>query len=173
MGLGSFHIQEEEMRSNRNAVAASVIAAFFALPAMATQVEAKRPMDLAQAIDLVAKTYPGRVVAGQADAIGGDRMHFHVDIVLVNGNIAKFDVDGVTQRIYNRLPPEDSAAAGLSLGEAIRKVQGKTGGRVVSAEYDPDPAPHYHVAVRTPQGKLARLDVDAATGESRTHKPRT
>ena len=129
-------------------------------------------LDLAQAMDLIAKTYPGHVIAGQTDLAGGDRVHHHVDMLLANGRVAKFDVDARTQRIYNRLPPEEGPTAAVSLEDAVRKVQ-KSQGRVLSAEFDPDPAPHYHMTVRTTKGALTRLDVDPSTGVAKPHKPRT
>ena len=160
-------------RFDRTAGAAAMVALFATLPAMAAGPANPRPLDLVQAMELVGSTYPGRVIAAQADPIGGDRSHHHVDMLLANGRVAKFDVDAVTRRIYNRLPPEEAPASPVSIGEAAKKAEARTGGRVVSAEYDPDPAPHYHVAVRLPKGKVARIDVDAASGAARTHAPRT
>lgn len=161
------------MRNFHRAAAAAVVALFATVPAMAAGPSNARPLDLAQAMELVAKTYPGRVIAAQADPIGGDRSHHHVDVLLVNGRVAKFDVDAVTRRIYNRLPPEEAPDSAITIGDAVKKVEASTRGRVVSAEFDPDPLPHYHVAVRLPKGKLARLDVDATTGVARPHAPRT
>lgn len=158
---------------NRSALAVAVIAILAALPAAAADAAASRPLDLAQAMELVAKTYPGRVISGQTDPVGGDRSHHHVDVLLINGRVAKFDVDARTQRIYNRLPPEESPASTVALEDAVRKLQAKTQGRVLAAEYDPDPAPHYHMTVRMPKGALARMDVDVTTGESRPHRPRS
>lgn len=160
-------------RLNRSAMAAAMVALFATLPALAVGPANPRPLDLVQAIELVAKTYPGRVIAAQADPIGGDRSHHHIDVLLSSGRVAKFDVDAVTRRIYNRLPPEEAPESAISIGEAVKKVEARTKGRVVSAEFDPDPAPHYHVAVRLPKGKIARLDVDATTGAERPHAPRT
>ena len=155
----------------RNTLTALAVAGAFAGSVVADAARAK-PLDLAQAMDLVAKTYPGRVISGQTDVAGGDRTHHHVDILLTSGRVAKFDVDAKTQRIYNRLPPEEAPAAAVSLEEAVRKVQ-KSRGSVLSAEFDPDPAPHYHMTVRTAKGALTRLDVDPATGLAKPHKPRT
>jgi len=160
-------------RFNRTAIAAAVAALLVTLPAMASNAAKTRPLDLVQAMDLVAKTYPGRVIAGQTDTVGGDRAHHHVDVLLVNGRVAKFDVDAVTRRIYNRLPAEDALPSEITIAEAVKKVEFDTQGRVLSAEFDPDPAPHYHVAVRLKTGKVARLDIDATTGAVRSHAPRT
>lgn len=157
--------------SRRNKIALSFVAAWLA--AAACTAEAKdRPLDLAQAMDLIAKTYPGRVISGQTDASGGDRLHHHVDILLTNGRVAKFDIDATSQRIYNRLPPEDAPAAAITMEQAVRKVQ-KDRGTVLAAEFDPDPAPHYHMTVREKKGVVSRLDVDVATGEAKPHRPRT
>ena len=159
------------MKAIHRTTLAIAFAAFLAAPAFAADAKA-RPLDLAQAMDLIAKTYPGRVISGQTDASGGDRMHHHVDILLTNGRVAKFDVDAGSQRIYNRLPAEDGPAAGVSLVQAVRSVQ-KDHGKVLAADFDPDPAPHYHMTVRTRKGELSRLDVDVATGEAKPHTPRT
>lgn len=156
----------------RNTLAAAVFATLAAAPVLAAEAAGQKPLDLAQAMDLVAKTYPGRVIAGQTDPTGGSRAHHHVDVLLVNGRVVKFDVDARTQRIYNRLPPEEAPAMTVSLEDAVRAVQKKTG-RVLAAEYDPDPSPHYHMTVRTPKGELTRLDVDVDSGVAKPHRPRS
>ena len=160
------------MKSLLRTTLAIAVAAAFAGSAIAADAARGKPLDLAQAMDLIAKTYPGRVIAGQTDLAGGDRAHHHVDMLLANGRVAKFDVDARSQRIYNRLPPEDGPAAAVSLEEVVRKVQ-KSHGQVLAAEFDPDPAPHYHMTVRTTKGALTRLDVDPTTGVVKPHKPRT
>jgi uncharacterized membrane protein YkoI len=160
------------MRAFERSVLAFSVAALFTAGALAANTPKSPPLDLAQAMELIAKTYPGRVISGQTDASGGDSTHHHVDVLLANGRVAKFDVDARTQRIYNRLPPEEGPAAVVTLEQAVRKVQ-KDRGRVLSAEFDPDPAPHYHMTVRTPKGELTRLDVDVATGEAKPHRRRT
>lgn len=158
--------------SQRTLVAAALVAAFTTLPALATEAR-KPPLDLAQAIELVSQTYPGRVIAAQADPVGGDAMHYHVDLLLPNERVARFDVDARTHRIFNRLPPEETPQGTLSLVEAVKKVQSETRGRVISAEYDPSPVPHYHMNVRGRRGQLTRLDLDIETGTAALHKPRT
>jgi uncharacterized membrane protein YkoI len=160
------------MRILSRSMIALAVAGAFAGAALAADAAKPAPLDLAQAMDVVAKAYPGRVISGMTDAAGGDRTHHHVDMLLINGRVAKFDVDAHSRRIYNRLPSEEAPAAAVSLEDAVRKVQ-KSNGRVLSAEFDPDPSPHYHMTVRTPKGELTRLDVDLATGEARRHRPRT
>jgi hypothetical protein len=130
-----------------------------ALPAIASE----RPLDLTGAVDLIARSFPGRIVAAQVDANGGEALHYHVDMLLPGSRLARFDVDGVTGRIFNRLPPEELPAGTASLQAAVKKVESTTQGRAVAAEFDPDPSPHYHVNVRLPGGKLARYDVSTAT----------
>jgi uncharacterized membrane protein YkoI len=134
---------------------------------------AKAPLDLTGAIELVSSTYPGRTVAAQADPTGGEGMHYHVDTLLPNGRLARFDVDARTHRIYNRLPAEEAPADALSLKDAVKTVQKQTRGRVLSAEYDPDPQPHYHMNVRLPGGQLTRMDLDLANGKAVKHAPRS
>jgi uncharacterized membrane protein YkoI len=155
------------------ATVAAVLGLGAALPALATERVLVRPLTLAESVALVARTYPGRVVAAQADATGGDRFHHHVDLMLPNGRVAKFDVDPRTQRIANRLSPEEAPAELLPLADAMKKVQAQTAGRVLAAEYDPDPQPHYHFTVRGRRGEVTRLDFDPATGQSAPHVPRS
>lgn len=128
------------------------------------------PLDLPGAVALIARTYPGRVVAAQADANGGDALHYHVDLLLPNDRIAHLDVDSVSGRIFNRLPPEEMPASAPAMQDVLKKVEAKTSGRAVAAEYDADPQPHYHVNVRLPGGKLAHYDVEASTQSISDHR---
>ena len=153
----------------RSIVVIATVAAFAAPVALAA--ESVKPLTLVEAMELVAKSYPGQVIAGQTDPVGGDRMHHHVDYMLPNGNVARFDIDAGNHRIYNRLPAEPSPAS-VSMEQAVRKVEG-TKGQVVSVEFDPSPQPHYHMTVRSRLGKVSRLDVDVNTGEIKKHAPRT
>ena len=98
------------IRFNRTMTAAAVVALFAAAPAFAADAAKQQPLDIAQAMEPVAKTYPGRVIAGQTDPTGGSNIHHHVDVLLANNRVVKFDVDARSQRIYNRLPPEEAPA---------------------------------------------------------------
>lgn len=157
--------------TNRILIAAAVLAALATLPAVAA--EAAAPLDLRGAVELVSNTYPGRVVAAQADPTGGEGLHFHVDTLLPHGRIARFDVDARTHRIFNRLPAEEAPDGAMPLADAVKKVQRETKGRVMAAEFDPDPQPHYHMSVRLPGGQFTRLDMDLATGKAMKHMPRS
>lgn len=163
--------QGETHMLNRKMLAATIFAAFV-IPAIAADAP-KRALDLGQAIELINQTYPGRAIAAQADPTGGDGAHYHVDMLLSNGRVAKFDVDARSHRIYNRVPPESGTDVPVSLGDAVKKVQSQTKGRVVSAEFDPDPRAHYHMNVRGPKGQLSRLDFDLETGKIARHLPRS
>jgi hypothetical protein len=145
---------------------------YFDHPGFSKKVSQARPLDLQGAVDLVASTYPGRIVAAQADLTGGEGLHFHVDTLLPHGRIARFDVDADTHRIFNRLPAEVAPEGALSLNDAVKKVQQEIRGDVVAAEFDPDPRPHYHLSVRLPGGHFTRLDLDLATGKAVKHTPR-
>jgi hypothetical protein len=158
--------------TNRTLFAAALFAAFATLPAVAADV-AKRPMTLADAVELISTTYPGRTIAAQADPTGGSGMHYHVDLLLPHGSVASFDVDARTRRISNRLAPEDVPGSKTSLSDAVKQVQALTRGHVVSAEYDPIPQPHYHMNLRTPQGGLTRVDYDLESGKPGRPRPRT
>jgi len=161
---------DEAMRRATRAVGA--YDRYFDHPGFAQKVSDAKPLDLQGAADLVAGTYPGRVVAAQADPTGGEGLHFHVDTLLPHGRVARFDVDAGTHRIYNRLPAEEAPEGVLSLNEAVKKVQQEIPGDVVAAEFDPDPQPHYHLSVRLPGGHFTRLDLDLATGKAVKHAPR-
>ena len=63
------------MRAFERSVLAFAVAALFAAPALATNTPKSPSLDLAQAMELIAKTYPGRVISGQTDASGGDATH--------------------------------------------------------------------------------------------------
>jgi hypothetical protein len=63
--------------------------------------DARAPLDLQGAADLVARTYPGRVVAAQADPAAP---HYHVDLRLPHGTVVRFDVHRETHRIDNHQP---------------------------------------------------------------------
>jgi hypothetical protein len=160
--------------TNRHLIAAAAFAALATVPAVAAiAADAAAPLDLRGAIELISGTYPGRVVAAQADTTGGEGLHFHVDTLLPHGSIARFDVDARTHRIFNRLPAEEAPEGALPLADAVKKVQQHTRGRVMAAEFDPDPQPHYHMSVRLPGGQVTRLDLDLATGKAVKHTPRS
>jgi hypothetical protein len=63
--------------------------------------DARAPLDLKAAAALIARTYPGRVVAAQADPAAP---HYHVDLLLPHGSVVRFDVDRDTHRIVNHRP---------------------------------------------------------------------
>lgn len=158
------------MKASIRYVAALATVAAFTSPGLLAA-EAAKPITLVEAMELVANSFPGQVIAGQTDTVGGDRMHHHVDFMLPNGSVARFDVDAADQRIFNRQPPEPSPAS-VSIEQAVRKVE-QSKGRVVAVEFDPSPKPHYHMTVRSRVGKVSRIDVDVHTGELKPHAPRT
>jgi hypothetical protein len=60
------------------------------------------------------------------------------------------------------MPPEDPAGA-PPLVDAVRAVEAMSRGRVVFAEIDLEPRPHYHMNVRLRSGKRARYDFEFET----------
>lgn len=72
---------------------------------------APAPLDLLGAAELISKTYPGRVVAVQADPVAAQARHYHVDLLLPHGNLVRFDVDRETHRIDNHQPEESAPRA--------------------------------------------------------------
>jgi uncharacterized membrane protein YkoI len=125
---------------------------------------AQAALDLGDAAALIARTFPGRVIAAQSDATGGEALHHHVDLLLPHGAVVKLDVDARTGRIANRGVPEETPASVMPLTEALLKVKRQARGEVVAAHFDPDPSPHYHVNVRVSGSELKRYQVDAETG---------
>ena len=157
----------------RRTAIAALVATAFAAPALAARPAAPQPeIDLGQAIELVAQEFPGRTIAAQVDPVGGESVHYHIDVLMPTGRVAKLDVDARTRKIVSRMPPEETSEGVISLGDAVRATQRSTKGRVVSAEYDPDPRPHYHMNVRLPKGKLARYDLDLETRSLAAHARR-
>lgn len=69
-----------------------------------TSAAPKAPLDLAGAAALVAKTYPGQVIAAQADARAAEAPHYHVDLALPHGDVVRFDIDRDSHRIDNHQP---------------------------------------------------------------------
>ena len=122
------------------------------------------PMALDQAVDLIGRTFPGTVIAAQVDSTGGDALHHHVDMMFPHGEVGRFDVDARSGQISMRPVPADVPARASGIAEALRHAEARTGGKVMSAEYFPDPRPRYKLNVRTPQGSLVRLDLEAESG---------
>lgn len=145
-----------------------LLAAAFAMPAAAAPVRARPPLDLAQAIEFVARDYPGQAIAAQVDPVAGDSVHYHVDVLFPTGKMARLDVDSRTRLIVSRMPPEDPVGA-PPLVDAVRAVEARSRGRVVFAEIDLDPRPHYHMNVRFRSGKTARYDFEFETRKVLLH----
>lgn len=94
---------EAEKALQRAARATRDYARYFEHPGFmkATSDASRAPLDLDGAAALIARTYPGRVVAAQADPAAP---HYHVDLRLPHGNVVRFDVDRETHRIDNHQP---------------------------------------------------------------------
>lgn len=93
---------EEAMQRATRAVGA--YDRYFDHPGFSKKVsDARAPLDLQGAVGLVSTTYPGRVVAAQADPVAP---HYHVDLLLPHGSVVRFDVDRDTHRIDNHRPDE-------------------------------------------------------------------
>lgn len=58
--------------------------------------------------------------------------------------------------------PAQAASRALPFGieEAVLQARQQMPGEVVAAELDPAPRPHYHVNMRLPDGRLAKLEMD-------------
>jgi uncharacterized membrane protein YkoI len=109
--------------------------------------------------------FPGKVVAIALDDAGDRTAHYHVDMRFPASGLARLDVDAVTLDIASR-EPAPLAAGSTSLISATALVAHAIPGEVLVAELDAtNGGPlHYDVDVRLPQGPIARLKVDRATG---------
>jgi hypothetical protein len=94
---------ERAMRRARHAVGA--YDQYFDHPGFSQKVSdaAKVPLDLRGAVELVSRTYPGRVVGAHVDPAAP---HYHVDLLLPHGSVVRFDVDRDTHDIHNHRPDE-------------------------------------------------------------------
>ena len=137
-------------------------------PAIAAE---PKGVDLASAIEEVTATYRGSVVSAQTDPIGGDTMHYHVDLLLPDGSLAKFEFDPKTQRVSKRMDAQMEAAPGAGLADAMKKVQAQTKGTVVSAEFHAKPKPHYHMNIAMTGNGFARVNYDIESGKIERRKP--
>lgn len=97
---------DAEEAMERAARATTAYSRYFDHPGYDKQTSAspQAPLDLAGAAALVAKTYPGRVVAAQADALAAEAPHYHVDLLLPHGDVVRFDIDRDSHRIDNHRP---------------------------------------------------------------------
>ena len=71
------------------------------------------------------------------------------------------------------LPAANTADGAVTLKQARRHIAVHVAGKVVDVRADERDAslPHYHVDVRLPQGPVARLHVDARTGDITWREP--
>jgi hypothetical protein len=77
---------------------------YFDHPGLGKKVsDSKAPLDVKAAAALIARTYPGRVVAAESDPTAP---HYHVDLLLPHGSVVRFDVDRDTHDIHNHRPDE-------------------------------------------------------------------
>lgn len=129
-------------------------------------VSAQRPMSLAEAVEYLKSQIPGDVVAAELDASGDRSAHFHMDVRLPHGRLARFEVDPVTGRIASRAPAAEPARGALSVVDVLAAVGRQVPGDVTRVELDDSDVlhQHYHVDVRLVGGRMARLKVDAVTG---------
>jgi uncharacterized membrane protein YkoI len=125
------------------------------------------PYGLSETVQAMESRYPGKVVAIELDAADDKAAHYHVDMRFPGSGLARLDVDAATLAIVGRqsLPV---AAAPTPFVYAVALVSSQiVDGQVIATRLDHangDPA-HYDVDVALPTGSIARLKVDAATGQ--------
>jgi hypothetical protein len=96
---------DEAMRRAKRAV--GDYERYFEHPGFGRKVsDSRAPLDLQGAVGLISRTYPGRVVAAQADP---QAPHYHVDLLLPHGSVVRFDVDRDTHGIDNHRPDTNEA----------------------------------------------------------------
>ncbi|MFO1315670.1 MAG: PepSY domain-containing protein [Burkholderiales bacterium] len=122
-----------------------------------------RLVPLNEAVAALESRYPGKVVAIAFDDAGDKAAHYHVDMRFPESGLARVDVDATTLEIASR----DAATPPLGLLHAVARVASAVDGPLLAAHLDTaSGAPaHYDVDVRLPEGWVARLKVDAASGQ--------
>lgn len=110
--------------------------------------------------------YPGKVVAIALDDSGDKAAHYHVDMRFPESGLARVDVDANTLEISSR-DPAPPAALPIGMVHAVARIASAVDAPIVTAQLDTaNGAPaHYDVDVRLPDGWIARLKVDAASGQ--------
>ena len=122
-----------------------------------------RPLALDEAVATLEAHYQGKVVAIALDDAGDKPAHYHVDMRFPESGLARVDVDAATLEIAAR----DVAAPPLGLLHAVARVAAAVEAPLLAAHLDAAggaPA-HYDVDVRLPDGWIARLKVDATSGQ--------
>jgi uncharacterized membrane protein YkoI len=124
------------------------------------------PYGLADTVKAMEQRYPGKVVAIELDAAGDNPAHYHVDLRFPASGLARLDVDAETLAIAGR-DASPTAAAPTPFVYAVALVGSAIEGQVIATRLDhTNGAPaHYDVDVALPSGAIARLKVDAATGQ--------
>ena len=125
-----------------------------------------RPPELGDVVATMESRYPARVVAIQLDASGDKPAHYHVDLRFPGDGVAKLDVDAATLEVAARVASELSPES-MPLVHAAALVMTAIPGQLLTTELDAQNGvtPHYDVDVKLPQGAIARLKVDATTGQ--------
>jgi uncharacterized membrane protein YkoI len=110
--------------------------------------------------------FPGKVVAIALDDSGDKVAHYHVDMRFPESGLARVDVDAATLEISGR-EPLTSPAWPVGMIHAVARITSAVEGPLLAAALDTaNGAPaHYDVDVGLPDGWIARLKVDAASGQ--------
>ena len=110
--------------------------------------------------------FPGKVVAIALDDSGDKAAHYHVDMRFPESGLARVDVDAANLEISGR-EPLTSPAWPIGMIHAVARITSAVEGPLLAAALDTaNGAPaHYDVDVGLPDGWIARLKVDAASGQ--------
>lgn len=121
------------------------------------------PIPLHEAVLALESRYPGKVVAIAFDDAGDKPAHYHVDMRFPEAGLARVDADAATLQISGR----DPATPPLGLLHAVARVASAVDGPLLAAQLDASNGTlaHYDVDVRLPDGWVARLKVDATSGQ--------
>ncbi len=159
---------------NSRLLMTAAVAAAFAIPAQAgSATQVSSPMTLGETVALVQSLYPGKVTAAELDATGDKGKHYHVDVRFNHGKTARLEVDAVSGRIASRSTEAELAPGAMSMADALAFMKQYFPGEVTLAELDASDATHahYHMDVRTPQGKTVRLRIDPMTRHVAARNP--
>ena len=131
----------------------------------ATAPAAASPLGLAAVVAAMESRYGGEVVAIVYDNAGDKRAHYHVEMRFPDTTPARVDVDAETLAFASH-SADPVAAPEMTLANAVAMIAARIPGQVTYAHFDAPSgaAPHYDIDVRLPQGGVAQLKVDPATG---------
>lgn len=148
---------------------ASLLVAPAAYAASASHPVLNAPLD--KCVQASLAKYPGKIISLRAEVEDG-KPQYELDIVGKDGKYWETECDAKTGKITEseqNLAADDPAftsRAKVTLDAALKKVLAKYPGAVLNIEYEAEPDNvAYEFDVRTKDGKVLEIEVNALTGE--------